>query len=60
MIRIAEQHARKLVKDALARLETALSAGKSETLRAYLRTMSRFARYSLGNILLIAGQRPMT
>ncbi len=58
VIRIGEQHARKLVKDALARLEAALSAGKSETLRAYLRTMSRFARYSLGNILLIAGQRP--
>jgi len=36
----------------------ALEAGKSETLKAYLATMSRFHKYSWGNLLLIAFQRP--
>jgi antirestriction protein ArdC len=58
VIRIGGQHTKKLVQDALDKLEAALREGKSETLTAYLRTMSRFARYSLGNILLIASQRP--
>ncbi|HEV2463433.1 MAG TPA: ArdC family protein, partial [Acidobacteriaceae bacterium] len=35
-----------------------LEAGHSDALTAYLNAMSRFHRYSLGNILEIARQRP--
>jgi hypothetical protein len=35
-----------------------LEAGKSETLTAYLGAMARFHKYSFGNILAIARQRP--
>ena len=53
----AEQ-AKKLADDALATLVTALEQGKSEALTAYLATMSRFHRYSWGNVLLILTQKP--
>lgn len=53
----AEQ-ARKLTDDALARLAEALEHGKSEALTQYLAAMGRFHRYSFGNIMLIAFQRP--
>ena len=33
-------------------------AGKSESLKNYLAAMSRFHRYSWGNVLLISAQRP--
>ena len=35
-----------------------VEAGKSETLTAYLGAMARFHKYSFGNILAIARQRP--
>ncbi|MFH1373236.1 MAG: ArdC family protein [bacterium] len=50
--------ARELTDKALTSLVAALEAGKSDTLRAYLSAMSRFHRYSFGNLMLIAMQRP--
>lgn len=47
-----------LTDDALRQLCEALSAGKSETLKRYLSAMAKFHRYSFGNQLLIAFQRP--
>ncbi len=44
--------------DALQELAQALKQGKSDTLLQYLDTLSRFHRYSFGNCLLIAIQRP--
>ncbi len=35
-----------------------LEAGHSEVLTQYLTTMARFHKYSLGNVLLIASQKP--
>jgi len=49
---------KKLTDAALAELIQALEHGKSDALRKYLATMARFHRYSWGNILLIATQRP--
>jgi hypothetical protein len=43
---------------ALKDLAEALKQGKSETLIRYLDTMSRFHKYSFGNCMLIALQRP--
>jgi len=42
------------VQHLIAQLET----GHSEVLTQYLTTMARFHKYSLGNVLLIASQRP--
>jgi len=50
--------AKTLSEDALDRLMEALERGQSDALKAYLRVMSRFHRYSWGNILLICSQRP--
>jgi hypothetical protein len=47
-----------LIKQAVDYLIQQLEAGKSETLTAYLNAMARFHRYSFGNILSIARQRP--
>jgi antirestriction protein ArdC len=52
------EQAKQLTEQALDKLVQALEAGKSEILKAYLATMSRFHRYSFGNIMLIAFQRP--
>src|SRR5713101_4179183 len=49
---------RKWAEEALNRLSADLEAGKSESLRNYLGAMSRFHRYSWGNVLLISSQRP--
>src|SRR5881296_966853 len=49
---------RKLAEEALNRLSADLEAGKSESLKNYLAAMSRFHRYSWGNVLLISAQRP--
>ncbi|MBU0719252.1 MAG: hypothetical protein KJ749_13470 [Planctomycetes bacterium] len=58
VVRIDGKKARALVKGALAALYEALEAGKSDALKEYLRVMSRFHKYSLGNVLLIARARP--
>ena len=50
--------ARKLADTALDGLAKQLEAGKSEQLRQYLKVMARFTRYSVGNAILIALQRP--
>jgi hypothetical protein len=49
--------AKKLSEDAIARLLNALERGQSDTLKTYLQVMSRFHRYSWGNVLLIYSQR---
>lgn len=46
------------VDKALDQLAASLEAGRSETLVAWLKTMSRFHNYSLNNQMLIAWQRP--
>lgn len=53
-----KEQAEKLSKDALDQLATELESGRSERLTEYLATMARFPQYSLGNVILIATQRP--
>lgn len=55
---MADDKVRKMAEVALDRLARELEAGRSETLKNYLGTMSRFHHYSWGNVLLIASQRP--
>jgi len=52
------EQAKQLTEQALDQLIHALEAGKSEALKTYLATMSRFHKYSWGNLLLIAFQSP--
>ena len=47
-----------MASEAMDELVAAVEAGKSDQLKAYLATMGRFHRYSLGNQLLISFQRP--
>jgi hypothetical protein len=47
-----------MTSGALTKLQEELSQGKSECLKRYLQTMSKFYRYSFGNQLLIAFQKP--
>jgi hypothetical protein len=47
-----------LTETALTRLIEALEDGQSQALKLYLAVMSRFHRYSWGNVLLIYSQRP--
>src|SRR3984893_13646525 len=49
---------KQLTNKPLEELVTALDSGHSETLTAYLKTMSLFSKYSLNNLFLIARQRP--
>jgi hypothetical protein len=46
------------VDTALAELCRAANHGESEALKAYLRAMSHFHNYSVGNLLLVWSQRP--
>jgi antirestriction protein ArdC len=50
--------AKTLSETALTRLMEALERGQSQALKRYLAVMSRFHRYSWGNVLLIYSQRP--
>jgi len=50
--------AKTLSENALTRLMEALEQGHSQALKQYLSVMSRFHRYSWGNVLLIYNQRP--
>jgi hypothetical protein len=52
------EQAKQLSEDCLTRLMQALERGESETLKHYLRTMSRFTKYSFGNVCLIYSQCP--
>jgi antirestriction protein ArdC len=49
---------KQLCDEALGRLANALEQGHSDALKGYLATMSRFHKYSWGNILLIFTQKP--
>ena len=49
---------KQICDEALKKLAAALEAGHSDALKAYLSTMGRFHRYSFGNVLLIAMQKP--
>jgi len=49
---------KQLVTQALDTLASAIERGESEQLKAYLATLARFHRYSVGNVLLIGMQRP--
>ena len=52
------ERARDLSESALAQLTEQLEAGNSEQFTAFLNAMSRFHKYSFGNIMLIMAQRP--
>ena len=52
------ERVRETADRALATLADALETGKSDALKDYLAAMARFHRYSFGNVLLIAAQRP--
>jgi len=47
------EQAKQLSESAISKLMDALERGQSEALKLYLAMMSRFHRYSWGNILLI-------
>lgn len=55
---MSDERVRRAAEEALHRLSADLEAGRSETLKNYLDAMGRFHRYSWGNVLLIASQRP--
>jgi hypothetical protein len=50
--------AQQLIRENVQYLIAQLEAGHSEALTAFLDAMARFHHYSLGNVLLIARQRP--
>jgi hypothetical protein len=52
--------AKTLSEAALTRLIEALERGQSQALKLYLAVMSRFHRYSWGNVLLIYSQATVT
>lgn len=52
------QQIKEIIDRATEELAAALQAGHSEALKAYLRAIGRFHRYSLHNVLLIASQKP--
>jgi antirestriction protein ArdC len=52
------ENIKKVTNQAIEKLITALNEGRSETLTQYLAAIGRFHRYSLGNVMLIASQRP--
>ena len=49
---------RKVAREAFERLVKDVEAGKSDTLKVYLKAMGRFHRYSVGNAILIQLQKP--
>jgi hypothetical protein len=52
------EQAKEIASYAIEQLRQALEAGHSERLKEYLVAMARFRRYSWGNIMLIASQKP--
>ena len=50
--------AQQLIRENVKFLIEQLEAGHSEALTAYLNAMARFTKYSFGNVLLIARQKP--
>jgi antirestriction protein ArdC len=52
------EQAKQIASNAIEQLRQALEGGHSERLKEYLAAMARFRRYSWGNIMLIASQKP--
>lgn len=52
------EQAKQIASNAIEQLRQALEAGHSERLKDYLAAMARFRRYSWGNVMLIASQKP--
>jgi antirestriction protein ArdC len=52
------EEVKQITNKALEELAISLESGHSETLTAYLKTMSLFSKYSLNNLFLIVRQRP--
>ena len=52
------EQVRRIANEAFDRLVGDVEAGRSESLREYLRAMGRFHSYSLGNAILIHAQSP--
>lgn len=52
------EQAKQIASNAIEQLRQALEAGHSERLNEYLAAMARFRRYSCGNVMLIASQKP--
>ncbi len=54
----SENATQRLIRENVRHLIDQLEQGHSETLTAYLRAMARFRKYSFGNVLAIARQKP--
>ena len=52
------EEVKQITNKALEELTASLESGRSEALRAYLKTMALFSKYSLNNLFLIVRQRP--
>jgi antirestriction protein ArdC len=52
------EQAREVASKAIEQLRQALESGQSGALKQYLAAMARFHRYSWGNVMLIATQKP--
>ncbi|HEV3482100.1 MAG TPA: hypothetical protein VGR97_07200 [Candidatus Acidoferrales bacterium] len=52
------EQAKQIASNAIEQLRQALEAGHSERLKGYLAAIARFRRYSWGNVMLIASQKP--
>ena len=52
------EQAKQIASNAIEQLQQALEAGHSERLKDHLAAMARFRRYSWGNVMLIASQKP--
>lgn len=55
---MTSEQVKKFVEQGIENLTTALEAGKSDTLIAYLKTVAKFHQYSFRNCMLISMQRP--
>jgi antirestriction protein ArdC len=52
------EQAKEVASKAIEQLKQALELGQSERLKQYLAAIARFHRYSWGNVVLIASQKP--
>jgi antirestriction protein ArdC len=52
------EQAKQIASNAIEQLRQALEAGHSKRLTEYLAAIARFRRYSWGNVMLIASQKP--
>ena len=52
------EQAKQIASNAIEQLRQALETGHSGRLKQYLAAMARFRRYSWGNVMLIASQKP--